>query len=206
MKKTYKSQSLPSFGERIKWYNRRFWPWILLSLSIAIGTIIVIGFIGSVLWSLVLSAALLIIAYLNTPHSMFLSSCDHMIYEVTIDDERKVVEVKYCMIFKGKRVIPYEKLHTNVALYSRTKGVLKQSHLFIFHKTLRCDYCVGSVKSPCGAFPWDRDDILNLSRDLFNVRLNYKTWHSDEIMKVSPLGAPVIGKWAFVFNNVDEIG
>lgn len=206
MKKTYKSQSLPSFGERLKWYNRRFWPWILLSLSIATGTAIVIGIIGSVLWGLVLGAALLIIAYLNAPHSMFLSSDDHMIYEVTIDDERKVVEVKYCMIFKGRRVIPFEKLHANVAVYTRTKGVLKQSHLFIFRKTIRRDYCVGSIKSPCNAFPWDKNDILNLSRDLFDIRLKYKTWRPDEIIYASPLGAPVIGKWAFLFDNIDEIG
>ncbi|MGL5318698.1 MAG: hypothetical protein ACRC9Q_08415, partial [Bacteroidales bacterium] len=152
MKKTYKSQSIPSLAQRIQWYNRKFWPWILVNISIAIVLAVAISFTASVGWSFLIGITLALVAYLNAPHNLLLSSCDHMIHEVTVDHERKEVEVKYCMLFNSKKVIPFEKLHANVAQFSRTKGITRQSHLFLFTKTMRSDYCVGSVKYPCEAY------------------------------------------------------
>lgn len=206
MKRTYRAESFPNLWKRIEWYNRKFWPWILLNLSIAIVSAVIISFFVATWWSFIFGVVIFITGYMNASNGMILSSCDHIIYEVSIDDEQKEVVVKYCMILKWKRVIPFGKLHTNVAVFTRKKGVRKQSHLFIFQKTMRRDHCLGSIKYPCSAFPWNKTDIYKLSQDLYKIKLKNKTWKPDEMIYVSPLGTPVQGKWAFTFNNQDEIG
>lgn len=206
MKRTYKTQSLPNIWQRIQWYNRKFWPWILFNLSLTLVAAIFISAFVSGIWVLVFTLAVFIIGYMNAHGGKYYTGDDHMIYEVTIDDERKEVTVKYCMLLKSKTVLPFEKIHVNVAMYTRKKGVRKQSHLFIFRKTFFKKYCLGSVKYPCSAFPWKKEDIYNLSQDLFEIKLKNKTWRPDDIMYASPSGTPMQGKWAFKYNNLDEIG
>jgi len=159
-------------------FIRKYGVWIFIILIFAI----FLEFVHLFNWSffLLLSLSIIIAGY-----GPGYNSNKKIVYKVEIDYEGKELFIYHFVLIRFKMRIPFCKLH---AEFVKTKASKEELEEWRIHLSKKPWPIVGVLRSSNGIWSWEKKQMIELSKELYVIKQNHKTWKPEKFFIQEPVG------------------
>jgi hypothetical protein len=147
----------PANIQIVYWYFKKFSFIILLMVAI----IILLNFGEPMYLKLICFILSIFIPF------TFSRNIKRIIYNITFDDDNKMLILNYFILWKKRRLIPYHELHVESIIKNRANR--KQEELII--SLWRKEYVSGEISFPAKNAFWDKKQIIDISKKFFTLKI-----------------------------------
>jgi hypothetical protein len=158
-------------------YIRNYGIWILGSIFI----IIFIGILNLSPWIIILSFFIILIIF---GYGRAYPS-NKNIYRVVISEVDCHVLIYYFVLWKSRSTIPFNKLHVEFEMVKTSKNIEDKWRIHIGKKPWPT---VGVIRSSNGHWSWDKEQMIDLSKELYKIKQKHETWKPEKSFLQEPVG------------------
>lgn len=160
----------------IRTYFRNYGLWILASIIILY--IIGIFNISAKITCVFLFGILFLFGYGQAYPS------NKNIYKIVVSPDNLSIRMYYFVLWKSITVIPFSKLHIE---FIKIKTATNKEEWKI-HFAKKPWPIVGIIRSSNGYWSWDKNQMIELSKEIFKIKQKHKTWKPDKSFLQEPVG------------------